>query len=195
MKFEIKNRITGDVQFECELDAEYENESYGFKLGLAVKIAIKKDADLRFTNLRSANLRSADLSSANLRFADLRFADLRFADLRSANLSSADLRSADLRSANLRSADLSSTDLRETKYTDEITIERQPLFIYGLNWDITILDEHMKIGCELHLIKDWLGYDDNRIIEMDGKTALKFWRANKGGLIAIAHGDKRGLKE
>ena len=174
MKFEIKNRFTGAVQFECELDAEYEDRSICFKLGLAIKIAVKQGASLQGADLRGANLQGADLRSANLRSADLQGADLQGADLRGANLQGADLRGA--------------------KYTNKITIERAPLFIQGLNWETTILDEHMKIGCELHLIKDWEKYDNQRILEMNGKTALKFWKANKTGLIAIAHGDKRGLK-
>jgi len=37
----------------------------------------------------------------------------------------------------------------------------------------------MQIGCERHLISEWLEFGDARIISMDGKTALKFWRYNK----------------
>ena len=90
MKFEIKNRLNGNVIFSIETD----------NWKLAVEAAIKGFADLRSANLHSADLSSADLhfanlSSANLRFADLRFANLRFADLRSANLSSANLRFAE----------------------------------------------------------------------------------------------------
>ena len=89
MKFEIKNRFSGELIFSVETTS----------WKLAVEAAIKSYADLRYANLRYANLRSANLRSANLSSADLRSADLR-----SANLRSADLRSADLRSANLRSA-------------------------------------------------------------------------------------------
>jgi hypothetical protein len=121
--------------------------------------------------------------------ANLLGANLRGADLYGANLYGANLRGADLYGANLYGA-----DLRGAKYTDEITLERTPLFIQGLNWDVIILDEHMKIGCELHSLKEWESYDNKRILEMDGKTALKFWKENKEGLLAIAHGDKRGLK-
>jgi hypothetical protein len=93
MKYQIKNRFSGEVQFECELTADLENSGYGLKLGFAVKKAIEGTADLRYANLRSADLRYADLRSADLSSADLRSADLSSADLRSANLRSADLRS------------------------------------------------------------------------------------------------------
>ena len=117
MKFEIKNRFNGDVQFSCELSAEVAGKSYAIQLGFAVKKAIDVKADLRSADLSYADLRSADLSYADLRYADLRsadlsYADLRYADLRSADLSYADLRSADLSYADLRSADLSYADLR-----------------------------------------------------------------------------------
>jgi hypothetical protein len=37
----------------------------------------------------------------------------------------------------------------------------------------------MQIGCERHLITEWAEFDDKRILEMDGKDALKFWRKYK----------------
>lgn len=80
MKFEIKNRFTGEVQITAKIDCD-KNDSESFKLGLAVKWAIEK----------KANLRHADLSYANLRYANLRSANLSYANLRHANLSSADL--------------------------------------------------------------------------------------------------------
>src|SRR5882724_4801345 len=91
MKFEIRNRWTNEVQVTAEISCG-ETESYGLKLGAAVKWAIEHKADLR-----AADLRDADLRAANLRDADLRAADLRAADLRDADLRAADLRAADLR--------------------------------------------------------------------------------------------------
>ena len=122
MKFEIENRWDGSLIFECEAANWKIAISLALKAKADLRYANLRSADLRYANLRSANLRSADLSyanlrSANLRSADLRSADLSSADLRYANLSYADLRYADLRSADLRSADLryanlSSADLR-----------------------------------------------------------------------------------
>ncbi len=111
MKFDILNRISGEVQFTAEIDCD-DSALPSVKLGLAVRVAVKEKADLRSANLRSADLRSADLRSADLRSANLYGANLYGADLRSANLYGADLRSANLRSADLRSADLRSADLR-----------------------------------------------------------------------------------
>ena len=102
MKFQIKNRWSGNVQYECELAAEVAGLSYSLQLGWAVKKAVAENA----------NLRAADLSDANLRAANLSAADLSDADLRAANLSAADLSDANLRAADLSAANLSAADLR-----------------------------------------------------------------------------------
>ena len=98
MKFEIKNRWSGELIFSVETTS----------WKLAIELAIKAKADLSSADLSSADLSSANLRSADLSSANLRYADLRYADLSSANLRYADLRYADLRSANLRYADLRS---------------------------------------------------------------------------------------
>ena len=45
MKFEIKNRFSGDVQFTAEIDAD-EITSESVKIGLAVRCALKAGADI-----------------------------------------------------------------------------------------------------------------------------------------------------
>jgi hypothetical protein len=111
MKFEIRNRWTGDVQYTCELTAEVAGLSYGLQLGFAIKSAFSSGANLRDADLRDANLRDANLGDANLRGADLRGANLGDADLRGADLGDADLGDADLRGANLRGANLRGANL------------------------------------------------------------------------------------
>ncbi len=100
MKFEIKHRFTGSLVFAAEIDCA-ESATTNIKLGLAVRFAVKQNADLRGADLRGADLRGADLRGAYLRGADLRGADLRGADLRGADLGGADLRGADLGGAYL----------------------------------------------------------------------------------------------
>ena len=48
-------------------------------------------------------------------------------------------------------------------------------FIYK----ITVTDKHIKIGCQQHLKNEWKDFEDRKIIEMDGKKALEFWRLFK----------------
>ena len=45
MKYEIKNYLTGEVQFRAEIDCA-DDASLGLKVGLAVKRAIRARADL-----------------------------------------------------------------------------------------------------------------------------------------------------
>jgi len=59
MKFEVKNRYTGNVQFVAEIDCD-ESAEYSIKLGLAVKWGVKAMADLSEANLYGANLSGAD---------------------------------------------------------------------------------------------------------------------------------------
>jgi uncharacterized protein YjbI with pentapeptide repeats len=99
VNLQIKNRWTGNVQFECELSADMAGMSYGVRLGFAVRKAYERCADLRGADLSGADLRDADLRGADLSDADLRDADLRGADLSGAVLRDADLRDADLRGA------------------------------------------------------------------------------------------------
>ena len=94
LKFEVRSRWTGDIQFVAEIEAD-ENTPFGIKLGLAVKWALRSSANLSGANLRSADLSVADLSGADLYGADLSVADLSGADLSSANLRSANLSGAE----------------------------------------------------------------------------------------------------
>ena len=91
-------------------------------------------------------------------------ANLRSANLRNANLRNADLRNADLRNADLRNA----SGLND--YVKCIQID---------TYAIAYTSDVMQIGCERHTISEWAEFDDKRILEMDGKTALKWWRKYK----------------
>ena len=47
------------------------------------------------------------------------------------------------------------------------------------DYDITVTDKHIQIGCQQHLKSEWLHFTDEEIIKMDGKKALNFWRLFK----------------
>ena len=135
-------------------------------------------ADLRRANLGEANLREANLRGANLGEANLREANLRGANLGEANLRGADLGEANLRGANLWGADLRGANLRGCAGNRN---ELKSIFISG-TYSITYSFEYLQIGCERHKITDWWEFDDTRILNMDGKTALKWWREWKDTL-------------
>ena len=169
MKVDIKNRYTGQVKFTAEIEAN-DTTPLSLKIGLAVKWGIKNYADLSY----------ADLSYADLRYADLRSADLSSANLRYANLSSANLRYADLSYADLRYADLRSANL---------------IVIYGLMYAVIINNDEITIGCEIHKTKEWKGFTDSKIRNMDGDKALKSWKAHKQTIILLAESFEQGEVE
>ena len=96
MKYEIKNRFTGDVLFALETAS----------LKLCMEAAVTARANLSRANLSGAYLSGAYLSRADLSGANLSGAYLSGADLSGANLSGADLSRANLSGANLSGADL-----------------------------------------------------------------------------------------
>jgi len=119
IKFPVLNRWSLKVQFEAEIDCA-EDTSLRVKMGLAVRWACERDADLRGADLRGAVLRDADLRDADLRGAVLRDADLRDADLRDADLRGSDLRGAVLRGAVLSGAVLSDAVLSDAVLSDAV---------------------------------------------------------------------------
>ncbi|MCG7945825.1 MAG: pentapeptide repeat-containing protein [Candidatus Thiodiazotropha taylori] len=199
--YEIKNRWTGEVIFSLECGS----------LKLAVEAALEKRVNLDDAYLRGADLRGADLGGADLGGADLRDAylrgaylggaDLGGADLGGADLGGAYLGDADLGGADLGGADLGGADLRDAylrgaylggaKIADDITINKNPIQLIGPSYFVIIFDEHMTIGCEFHSLADWFDFDDKRIIEMDGKEAMTFWKQWKEPLKAICIADER----
>ena len=100
-----------------------------------------------------------------------------------------------LSGANLSGANLSGANLSGAKWRDCVIINKVPIQLFGLRWRVTILDEHMQIGCELHKLTDWEEYDDKRISEMDGRAALRFWRGHKDVLLGLAKSAGRGATE
>jgi hypothetical protein len=174
IKFEIKNRWSGAVQFTAEIDCA-EDAPRSVKISLAVKWGIKSganliganlsEADLSKANLREAdlskaNLIGANLSGANLIGANLSKADLIGADLSGANLSGADLSGANLIVANLRGANLIVANLREANLSEAPKIENIHKAIYAaasadgaLNmgeWH-TCETTHCRAGWAVHL--------------------------------------------
>ena len=80
MKIKIKNRFSGEVQFIADIDCRDDELTY-VKIGLAVKWAIKNNANLDGANLGGANLDGANLYGANLGCANLNRARLDGANL------------------------------------------------------------------------------------------------------------------
>ncbi len=83
MKIEIRNRYSGAVQLTCNIECDDTTPIFT-KIGMAVRWAIKNNADLTGADLRRADLTAAVLTAAVLTGAVLKAADLRRADLTAA---------------------------------------------------------------------------------------------------------------
>lgn len=154
-------------------------------LGANLEFAKLRGANLRGANLRHANLRDASLWGADLEAANLRGADLESAKLWGADLEDASLRGADLRWAYLENANLRNTDLRDAKLWgttgDGVYIEN--IFTFD-QYSITYTHDRLQIGCENHSIDEWESFSDERILEMNGKDALEFWKRAKKSILS-----------
>jgi uncharacterized protein YjbI with pentapeptide repeats len=96
MKFDIRNRFTGAVQFTAEIDCA-DDAPTSIKIGLAVKWALENGANLDGASLVGANLVSANLDGASLAGASLVGANLDGASLVGANLVGANLDGAKIK--------------------------------------------------------------------------------------------------
>ena len=188
MKFEIKSRWTGSVIFTAEIEATDETP-LGIKLGLAVKKAVEVNANLDGASLDGANLDGASLDGANLVRASLVRASLDGASLYGASLDGANLYGASLDGANLDGASLVRANL-DGASLDGANLDGANLWIAAGNnrhvrtiqageYLVSYTNDIMQIGCQRHAIADWWEFDDRRIAEMDGKTALSFWKVWK----------------
>ena len=187
VKHQIKHRRNDAALFECDVPDDIKSE-------LRTRYVLEKAGQVG-ANLSGANLAGANLSGANLPGANLSGANLAGANLAGANLDGAYLTGAYLDGANLTGAYLTGAYLTGAKWRDGIVINKPPIQLFGLHWRVTILDEHMQIGCELHKLSDWAEYNNKRIVAMDGRHALRFWRAHKDVLLRLAKSAGRGAPE
>ena len=70
IKFDVKNHLTGKVQFTAEIDAK-ETDSTSVKLGLAVRWAVKNNISLVGANMRGAYMEGANMRGAYMEGANM----------------------------------------------------------------------------------------------------------------------------
>jgi len=149
-----------------------------------------RGVDFTGANLEGANLEGANLEGACFEWANLTGANLAGVNLRGANLEGAcfegvnltgayfegaNLRGAYFEGAYLAGADLAGASLGGASLGGANGINDWVKVIQIETYAIAYTAEILQVGCESHPIADWRNFDDRRIAEMDGKTALKFW--------------------
>ena len=98
--------INGETIFITNLPTKFDNATESKRLGEAVKLAVKQEANLRGVSLIGAYLTGANLTWADLTDADLEEVNLTGADLEGANLLRVNLRGVDLEGVDLEGANL-----------------------------------------------------------------------------------------
>jgi len=197
---QIKNRWNGEVLYTADIP---DDTPSGMEMSAALEKATQARANLEGAYLAGAyladaylagaNLAGAYLAGANLAGAYLAGAYLAGANLAGAYLEGAYLAGAYLEGAYLAGANLAGANLAGAKWRDGVVISKTPIQLYGLHWVVTILDAHMQIGCELHSLAEWAAFDDARIVAMDGRDALRFWRDHKEALLSLARSCSRSF--
>jgi len=79
---------------------------------------------------------------------------------------------------------LEGANLRGADYNGE-KLEKEPIQILGLKYFVFITLEQIKIGCELHKATEWKDFDDKRIIGMDEKKGLEWWKEHKDLILKV----------
>ena len=65
-----------------------------------------------------------------------------------------------------------------------------PKVITGLMYHLTITDEHLRVGCQVHTFHEWRTKTEREVLAMDGKAALVFY---KKALIPLMDALKLGV--
>lgn len=211
-KMEIKHRWDESILFSGKFES----------MKTCVEAAVSAGVSLAGANLAGVNLTGANLAGARLAdaiFTDAFLADANFTDTYLAGANFTDAYLADtyftdaylagaifigayLTDANLEGVDLTDAFLADA-YLGGVNLTgatwggvpctKPPIQVFGLRYRVTILDSHIKIGCELYSLFEWQAFTDEQIVAMDGKNALTFWRQNKEGIMSIARGGDRNF--
>lgn len=121
-------------------------------------------ADLRYSNLNRAYLMNANLKHSNLLGANLKYTNFSFADLSYANLMYTNKSYIDLTSSILNHAILYDNNLTNPKIFEITSLKDEHLINYKLTdalvsiyckWDVFIINDKIKIGCETKTIPEW----------------------------------------
>jgi hypothetical protein len=68
-------------------------------------------------------------------------------------------------------------------------LEKNPIYINGLYWPVTITTKHLTIGCQHHTHEEWENFSEQEIKNMDN-NAPTFWKVWKTHLLAMCKAHK-----
>jgi len=110
IKFDVKNRYTGDVQFTAEIECD-DNADMSIKLGLAIQWGYKNKKPLEGANMEGANMAGANMADANMAGANMEGANMARANMAVANMEGANMAGANMAGANMAGANMAGANM------------------------------------------------------------------------------------
>jgi len=110
IKFDVKNRYTGDVQFTAEIECD-DNADMSIKLGLAIQWGYKNKKPLEGANMEGANMAGANMAGANMAGANMAGANMEGAYMAGANMEGANMAGANMAVANMAVANMAGANM------------------------------------------------------------------------------------
>ncbi len=175
--FKIKHRFTRKILFQKECESFKE----------CVEAACVCNLDFSFSDLSCCALYYSNLIVTNFTGCDFRCSDFKYVNFTGCNFTDCNLIGCDFSWCNFNHSIFKNTIITE----EGDVINEIPIQITGLKWTVTIFDQHMKIGCELHKFSDWESFSDERINDIN-LSALTFWKKNKQFLLSACANNGRG---
>ena len=76
-------------------------------------------------------------------------------------------------------------EIKAKEYISLDGIESKTFYnIIGKKWTVTVMDTHIKIGCEFHSREKWANFSNAEITLM-GHGALTWWKNNKEWVLSL----------
>ncbi|HEY9300941.1 MAG TPA: pentapeptide repeat-containing protein, partial [Phormidium sp.] len=168
------------------------NLSYANLSEMSLECLILDGCDLTNANLEGSNITDGSLIKANLTNANLEGCKLSYQLLGDTNFTNANLKGANFESSDFlpgciwNGANLTGAYYgfyRRDKLPDEkIMMEKPPVVFCGdsnqFGFDILILDKYIRIGCQIHTYKKWLGMTESDVEEF-GDEALTLFQKHR----------------
>ncbi len=194
-----KGELGGFIEKESNL--EQEGTGWLYPDAIAMDYATIRGGDIRGGDIRGGTIWGGDIRGGTIWGGDIMGGTIRGGDIRGGDIRGGDIRGGDIWGGTIWGGtiwggdiwggtiwggDIRGGDIRGGTIRGGDIVKDSPIYIGGLQWNITIKSTHITIGCEHHTHKEWDKFSDKRILEMAGKDALKFWKSHKKTIIQFA---------
>ena len=150
------------------------------------------DSDFRLAILDNCNFETCKLFSANFRAASMENVNLKWTNIACANFTNSDLSFANFEYAYATNANFDAAFLHNANFDSIISLynaignSKEIKTIQTDTYNVVLFGDNIQIGCKKYTISEWESFEDESIIAMDGRTALKWWNEWKDIVLGFA---------